>query len=127
MKQLKDYIVDKKLSEKQVTTLSYDMEVKDDSNINQEIREILVDKGWKYTIPETNVISYSGKNRVEINSDTPMTTAWKPGVTPNQACKEFYAAIIAYNTNHSLDKPLKLARGFAFATCSNVYEAIKVE
>ena len=127
MKDLKDYIMDKKLSEQQVTTLSYDMVVKDDNNINQEIKDILISKGWEYTIPKTNVISYSGINRVEANNDTPMTTAWKPGVTPKQACDDFYAAINAYNTNHSLDNPLKLARGSAFATCSNVYEAIRVE
>lgn len=130
MKPLDKYTMKKEsekvLTQGHVTTISYDLEVKDDTNINQEIKEILVDKGWNFTMPERRVITYLGKERMEKNVDTPYTTAWKEGVTPKEAVNEFQAAIIAYNAKHALDKPAVLGRGNAFAVRDNEYEAIKI-
>ena len=109
-----------------VTTMSYDLEVKDDTNINQEIKDILIDKGWNFTIPEQKVIPYVGKTTVVKDADTPYTTAWKENVMPTDAVNEFYTAILAYNAKHALDNPMVLGRGNAFAVCDNVYDAIKV-
>ena len=130
MKAIDKYIMEKKsekiLAEGHVTTMSYDLEVKDDTNINQEIKDILIGYGWNFTIPEQRIISYYGKQRVEKDADTPNTTAWKVGVTPMEATEELYAAIETYNTNHALDNPVVLGRGHAFAVCDNVYESIKI-
>ena len=130
MKSLDEYIMEHKdekvLARGHVTTMSYDLEVKDDTNINQEIKELLIDKGWNFTIPEQRIIPYLGKERTETNADTPNTTAWKEGITPREAISEFRAAIDAYNSNHALDNPMKLGRGHAFAVCDNVYDAVKI-
>ena len=130
MKPLDKYIMEKE-SEKalvkgHVTTMSYDLEVKDNTNINQEIKDYLIGKGWNFTIPEQKVIPYVGKTRVVKDADTPYTTAWKENVMPTDAVNEFYAAILAYNAKHALDKPVVLGRGNAFAVCDNVYDAIKI-
>ena len=130
MKEIDKYIVEKKsekiLAKEHVTTMSYDLEVKDDTNINQEIKDYLIGKEWNFTIPERRVIPYLGKERTEKDADTPHTTAWKEGVTPKEAINEFCAAIDAYNTNHALDTPVKLGRGNAFAVKDNEYDAIKI-
>lgn len=130
MKPLDIYIMEKEsekvLAQGHVTTMSYDLEVKDDTNINQEIKDILIDKGWNFTIPEQKVIPYVGKTRVVKDADTPYTTAWKENVTPKEAVGEFYTAILAYNAKQALDKPVVLGRGNAFAVCDNVYDAIKI-
>ena len=126
MKEIDKYILEKKsekiLVKEHVTTMSYDLEVKDDTNINQEIKDYLIGKEWNFTIPERRVIPYLGKERTEKDADTPHTTAWKEGVTPKEAINEFCAAIEAYNTNHALDTPVKLGRGNAFAVKDNEYD-----
>ncbi len=130
MKPLDIYIMEKEsekvLAQGHVTTMSYDLEVKDDTNINQEIKDILIDKGWNFTIPEQKVIPYVGKTRVVKDADTPYTTAWKENVMPTDAVNEFYTAILAYNAKHALDNPMVLGRGNASAVCDNVYDAIKI-
>lgn len=130
MKSLDIYIMEKEsekvLAQGNVTTMSYDLEVKDDTNINQEIKEILIEKGWNFAMPERKVVAYLGKERIEKNVETPYTTAWKECVTPKEAVGEFYTAILAYNAKHALDKPVVLGRGNAFAVCDNVYDAIKI-
>ena len=130
MKSLKEYIMENKdekvLAKGNVTTMSYDLEVKVDTNINQEIKDILIDKGWNFTIPEQRIIPYRGNQRVENNVDTPYTTAWKEGITPSESVIEFYNAIVAYNAKHALDKPAVLGRGHAFAVCDNVYDAVRI-
>lgn len=130
MKPLDIYIMEKEsekvLAQGNVTTMSYDLEVKDDTNINQEIKEILIEKGWNFTMPERKVVAYLGKERTEKNVDTPYTTTWKENVMPTDAVNEFYAAILSYNAKHALDKPIVLGRGNAFAVCDNVYDAIKI-
>ena len=130
MKPIDKYIMEKEsekiLAKGHVTTMSYDLEVKNDININQEIKEILIEKGWIFTVPEQRVITYLGKERTETDADVPHTTAWKEGITPSEAVNEFRSAIIAYNTNHSIDDPMKLGRGNAFAVRDNEYDAIKI-
>lgn len=117
---------EKFLANGDVTTMSYDLEVTEDSGINQEIKDILISYGWIFTLPERKVITYLGKESVEKRVDTPFTTAWKEGITPNMAIKEFRAAIEAYNTKHVLDNPVVLGRGNAFAVKNNEYDAIKI-
>lgn len=131
MESLDQYIMesskkDKVLSGGFVTTLSYDLAVKDDTNINQEIKDILLEKGWNFTIPEQRTIRYLGTQSAENDADTPKTTAWKEGVTPKEAINEFHSAIEAYNSKHLLDTPVVLGRGHAFAVCNNEYDAIKI-
>ena len=130
MKPLKDVMMEsmqtKYLSKGHVTTMSYDLEVKDDSNINQEIKDILMEYGWNFTVPEQRIVKYVGKKMVETDADTPNTTAWKEGVSPCEAVEEFCAEIEAYNTKHALDNPMVLGRGKAFATSDNEYDAIKI-
>lgn len=130
MKSLKDYIMGnnkKYLTEDKVTTMSYDLDTTKDNNINQEIKDYLIDKGWNYFVPEQQVVRYVGKSTVEKNAEMPNTTAWKAGLSPLEAINEFSAAIQAYNINHSLDKPAKFGRGDAFAVCDNEYESLRIE
>lgn len=130
MKEIDRYIMEKNsekiLAKGHVTTMSYDLEVKDDTSINQEIKDILIDYGWIFIIPERKIITYLGKERIEKDVDTPFTTAWKEGVSPKEAINEFRAAIEAYNTKHILDNPAVLGRGNAFAVRDNEYDAIKI-
>lgn len=132
MKDLKDLINERKdnnkLADAPITTMTYDMVVKDDTNINQEIKDYLAEQGWKFVIPEQIIERYLTKDwRVEKDAPAPNTTAWKVNVTPAEACTEFKLAIQAYNTNHSHDDPMKFARGNSFAVCGNEYKALKVE
>ena len=129
---LKDFIKEGEkrqiLVDEHVTTMTYDMVTKDDTNINQEIKDYLIDCGWKFIIPEQIVKSYNkSTERIEKDAPSPNTTAWKEKITPEDACMEFYQAIVASNTNHSLDDPMKLARGNAFAVRDNEYKALKIE
>lgn len=117
----------KVLSPHKVTTLSYDLETNDDSNMNQEIKDYLIEHDWNFSVPQMLVIKYTCGERTDKNIETPKTTAWKANINPTQACNEFHAALDAYNSNHMGDKPAKFARGKAFATCDNVYDAIMVE
>ena len=131
MKSLKDYIMGnekkKHLAERKVTTISYDLDTTKDNNINQEIKDYLIAKGWNYIVPEQQVVRYVGKTTVEKNVDTPNTTAWKADMNPIDAINEFSAAIEAYNGNHMFDKPAKFGRGKAFAVCDNEYESLRIE
>ena len=101
MKSLKDYIMGnekkKHLAERKVTTISYDLDTTKDNNINQEIKDYLIAKGWNYIVPEQQVVRYVGKTTVEKNVDTPNTTAWKADMNPIDAINEFSAAILAFN------------------------------
>ena len=116
------------LVDEHVTTMTYDMVTKEDTNINQEIKGYLADLGWVFTIPEQIVESYNkSTERIEVEAPTPNTTAWKAKITPEEACKEFYQAIVAYNTNHSIDDPMKFARGNAFAVRDKEYKALRIE
>lgn len=123
----KDYSNGKKLTDSSVTTLSYDIEYDEDNSIYQEVKDYLADRGWHFQIPEVRVLPKIGKERIISNADTPNTTAWKAGVTPKQACEDFRMALLAYDTNHAGDTPKRFARGIVFATCNNVYDAVKVE
>lgn len=119
---------DKKyLAKGKVTTMSYDLETKDDSNINQEIKGYLNEKGWHFTVPKQKVVSCSKKERIVKDADTPFTTTWKEAITPDEAIKEFCIAIEAYNTKHVNDKPAKFGRGNVFAICNNEYDSMKIE
>ena len=117
----------KVLSSSKVTTLSYDLETKDDSNINQEIKDYLIGHGWNFSIPQMRVIKYNNGERTEKCVETPMTTAWKASIPPANACEEFRMAIESYNAKHVHDRPARLARGSAFATRDNEYDAVRIE
>ena len=132
MKDIDKYINEKMdkqiLADEPVTTMTYDMVVKDDANINQEIKDYLTERGWEFIIPKQIIERYLASDlRVEKDTPAPNTTAWKVNVTPAEACAEFKRAILAYNANHSLDDPMKFARGNAFAVRGNEYKALKVE
>lgn len=96
-------------------------------NVNQKIKEILKSKGWVFVIPKIRVKSRSLGERMEQKDDAPETVAWKENVTPRQSCYEFCEAICEYDINHFVDDPMKRARGKAFATQHNVYDAIRIE
>lgn len=117
---------EKALAKGHVTTMSYDLEVKDNTNINQEIKDILISYGWNFDVPERRGITYLGKERTERNADTPFTTTWKESITPKNAIDEFYAAIEKYNMRHALDTTVILGRGNAFAVFDNVFDAIVI-
>ena len=123
----KDYMNGKKLADSSATTLSYDIEYDEDNSIYQEVKDYLAAKGWHFQIPEVRVVTKIGKERKDNNVDTPNTTAWKAGVTPKQACDDFQMVLLAYNSKHLGDTPKRFARGIAFATCNNIYDAVKVE
>lgn len=118
---------EKKMSDSRVTTMTYDLETLDDSNINQEVKDILAKNGWSFTISERTKIKYCFGCKLEKNVNTPNTTAWKEDISPSEACKEFWGAIQKYNTSHSQDIPVKrYGRGYAFAVRDNEYDAIKI-
>lgn len=110
-----------------ITTMSYDLETTDDNNINQEIKDFLIAKGWNFSIPESMVDSYLKTSLIEKYVDTPMTTAWKSDIIPEDACGKFVEVIMAYNANHTVDKKSKFGRGSAFAVCDNLYKAVRIE
>lgn len=132
MKDIDKYLNEKmskhKLADEPVTTMTYDMVVKDDTSINQEIKDYLAERGWEFIIPEQIIERYLVNDlQVEKDAPAPNTTAWKVNLTPAEACAEFKQAILAYNANHSLEDPMKFARGYAFAVSGNEYKALKVE
>ena len=129
MKSLKEYIMsnsEKKMSNSRVTTMTYDLETRNDNNINQEVKVLLGAKGWNFTIPERRQIKYYGNNVTQKDVEAPDTTAWKENISPSEACNEFKDAIQIYNNNHNLDTPMRFGKGNAFAVRDNEYDAIEI-
>lgn len=109
-----------------VVTMSYDLDTTHDNNINAEVKGLLINYGWHFDCPETSIIE-NGVNRIERNIDLPSTIAWKVDITPEEAIADFQTALAAYNTNHIIDVPAKMARGHAFAITNNHYDCIWVK
>ena len=82
-----------------VTVLSYDLDTTEIPDINDFIKQTLLDDGWQDEIENT---------------------LWKGECTPTQAINEFESALLAYNTNHGGPR----AYGKAVAFCGNKYAAI---
>lgn len=106
-----------------VVTMSYDLDTTNDTNINAEVKTLLMNYGWHFCCPETTIIENETKV-IEGNIDLPSTTAWKFGITPERAIVEFQMALTAYDTKHISDIPAKKARGHAFAITNNNYDSI---
>ena len=128
MKTLKEYIMsnsEKKMSDSRVTTMTYDLDTRNDNNINQEVKVLLAAKGWNFVIPERT--KRNGKfTTTEENANTPATTAWKENVSPSEACKEFVGTITEYDKRHEHDIPRHRGKGNAFAVRDNEYDAIEI-
>lgn len=116
----------KLLAQGHVTTLSYDLDTDSGSNINQEIKEYLMGMEWRFVIPEIRAKDIMRGCQQKNNVDTPATTAWKEGVSPEDACADFCTALNKYDSKHSGDDPKKFARGKAFAVRDNEYEAVEI-
>lgn len=116
------------LVDEHVTTMTYDVVTKDDTNINHEIKDYLAERGWAFTIPEQTVKSYN-RSTERTEKDAPHQTQrlGKQRLHPMRHVGNFYQAIVAYNTNHSIDNPIKIPRGNAFAVRDNEYKALKIE
>ena len=74
--------------------LSYDMDTTQDSNINNEIKGILIGLGWKDFISLHDGRIYS----------LPTTTLVKRCLNLEVAKKSFFSALKKYDENHSKDR-----------------------
>lgn len=74
--------------------LSYDMDTTRDSNINNEIKGILIGLGWRDFIPLQD-----GKKHF-----LPSTTLVKRCLNLDVAKNSFFSALKKYDENHSKDK-----------------------
>ena len=87
--------------------LAYDMDTRWDNNINDEIKENLLRRGWRDTVitQHPSVNSYYTDNGLQL----PNTTLIKDDLTLDRAENEFRWALIAYNEKHIMDNPPKRA------------------
>lgn len=102
-----------------VTVLSYDLDTTEIPNINDIMKQTLLDDGWQDEI-ENVIVRQLGIQDVSSNSKLPFSTLWKEKCTPTQAINEFELALLAYNTNHEGPR----AYGKAVAFCGNKYAAV---
>lgn len=102
-----------------VTVLSYDLDTTEVPNINDFIKQTLLDEGWQDEI-ENVIIRRFGIQDVQEKGKLPFSTLWKEECTPTQAINEFELALLTYNTNHESSR----AYGKAVAFCRNKYAAV---
>lgn len=102
-----------------VTVLSYDLDTTEIPNINDFIKQTLLDDGWQDEIGNI-IVRQLGIQDVLSKGKLPFSTLWKKKCTPAQAINEFELALLAYNTNHEGPR----AYGKAVAFCGNKYAAI---
>lgn len=102
-----------------VTVLSYDLDTTEIPNINDIMKQTLLDDGWQDEI-ESVIVKRFGCQDSQEKEKLPFSTLWKGECTPTQAINEFESALLAYNTNHGGPR----AYGKAVAFCGNKYAAI---
>lgn len=102
-----------------VTVLSYDLDTTEIPNINDFIKQTLLDDGWQDEI-ENVIVRRFGFQDIPEKEKLLFSTLWKGECTPTQAIYEFEAALLAYNTNHEGSR----AYGKTVAFCGNKYAAI---
>lgn len=102
-----------------VTVLSYDLDTTEIPNINDIMKQTLLDYGWHDEI-EGVIVRQLGVRDVFQDGKLSFSTLWKGECTPTQAINEFESALLAYNTEHEGPR----AYGKAMAFCGNKYAAI---
>lgn len=112
-------VKDLELNVPNVTVLSYDLDTTEIPNINDFIKQTLLNDGWQDEI-ENIIVRQLSYRDVALKDKLPSSTLWKEGVTPSQAINEFELALLAYNTKHEGPR----AYGKAVAFCGNKYAAI---
>lgn len=78
-----------------VTVLSYDLDTTETPDINDFIRQILLDDGWQDEIGNI-IVRQLGIQDVLTKGKLPLSTLWKGECTPAQAVNEFELALLAY-------------------------------
>lgn len=110
------------IAQQPVTVMSYDMDTRDDDNVNTEIKDILKNNyEWHDNVPE-QIVYENRAERIVRNTTMTETTLWKQ-TTPAGAKNDFKDSIIAYNSRHLGDRPARNAHGKMVAFCNNEYEA----
>lgn len=71
-----------------VTVLSYDLDTTETPDINDFIRQILLDDGWQDEIGNI-IVRQLGIQDVLTKGKLPLSTLWKGECTPAQAVNEF--------------------------------------
>ena len=102
-----------------VTVLSYDLDTTEIPDINDFIKQTLLDDGWQDEI-ENVIVKRFGCQDSQEKEKLPFSTLWKGECTPTQAIYEFESALLAYNTNHRGSRTY----GKAVAFCRNKYAAV---
>lgn len=119
MKELEVNVKDLELNVPNVTVLSYDLDTTEIPNINDFIKQTLLDDGWHDEI-ENVIVRQLGVRDVTQKDKLPSSTLWKEGKSPAQAINEFELALLTYNNNYKGPR----AYGKAVAFCGNKYAAI---
>lgn len=112
-------IKDLEIEVSNVTVLSYDLDTTEIPDINDFIKQTLLDDGWQDEI-ENVIVKRFGCQDSQEKEKLPFSTLWKGECTPTQAINEFESALLAYNTNHGGPR----AYGKAVAFCGNKYAVI---
>ena len=94
-----------------VTVLSYDLDTTEIPDINDFIKQTLLDDGWQDEI-ENVIVKRFGCQDSQEKEKLPFSTLWKGECTPTQAINEFESALLAYNTNHGGPRAYGKSRGF---------------
>ena len=102
-----------------VTVLSYDLDTTEIPNINDFIKQTLLDDGWQDEI-ENVIVRRFGFQDIPEKEKLLFSTLWKGECTPTQVINEFESALLAYNTEHEGPR----AYGKAMVFCGNKYAAI---
>lgn len=110
---------DFEISVPDVTVLSYDLDTTEIPNINDFIKQTLLNYGWHDEI-ENVIVRQLGIRDVFQNSKLPFSTLWKSECTPTQAINEFESALLAYNADHRGPR----AYGKVVAFSENRYAAL---
>lgn len=108
------------------TLLTYDLVTEDDPNICTEIKESLMDRGWRKNISCLTVIRNGKEVALKRGEDLPASSLWKVSFDSDKAIEDFVRACQQYDVVHSGDTPIKRAKGKAFAICSTMYNAVEI-
>ncbi len=119
--------MEKVLDNCQVVTMAYDLDTSNAPSINEEIKALLIERGWNFKMPEQKVSQIGFQVRIEREVDMPATTAWKGGITTSTAINDYVAACDAYNNKHAEDCPMHVAHGSVFVICNNKYQSMKFD
>jgi hypothetical protein len=79
--------------------MTYDLVQNGDNQLNTEIKEALINRGWS----DCALYRVKPSNRV-MEDSTPSTTLWKQGDNQKEGCSDFAIVCTRYNIQHLEEK-----------------------